>query len=302
MTPPPSTGADVPTAAGARATTDAPAIHDNPALARAECGDAGPTLVLLHGVTRCRDDWRPVLADLARNWRVVAVDHRGHGDSARGRRYLVSDYIADAVRLVRDEIAAPVVLLGHSLGAMVAAGVAAALPDLVRAAILEDPPFHGMGERIAGTAWQAQFIGMQAAARRGGTIDDLAAALADIVLPRPNGTTVRLGEIREPAAVRWSAECLARLDPEALSPVIAGRWLDGYDPVTVAARIRCPVTLLAADPLAGGALAHDEAEAFVAAADGCDVERFPGSGHLLHWQHPGRVVAAVARLGARIHA
>lgn len=285
-----------PTAAEAQATADAPAI------ARTDAGGAGPTLVLLHGVTRCRDDWRPVLADLARRWRVVAVDHRGHGDSARGRRYLVSDYVADAVRLVRDEIAAPVALLGHSLGAMVAAGVAAALPDLVQGAILEDPPFHGMGERIAGTAWQAQFIGMQAAARQGGTIDELAGALADIVLPRPDGTTVRLGEIREPAALRWSGECLARLDPEVLSPVIAGRWLDGYDPMVTAARIRCPVVLLAADPQAGGALAHDEAAAFAAAVDCCDVERFPGAGHQLHWQHPGRLVAAVERFRARIDA
>jgi len=277
-----------------------PAGDDAPTLARGDSGGAGPTLLLLHGVTRCRDDWRPVLADLSPRWRVIAVDHRGHGDSARGSRYLVADYVADAVRLIRDEIATPVVLLGHSLGAMVAAAVAAALPGLVQGVILEDPPFHGMGERIAGTSWQAQFRGMQAAARRGGTVDELAVSLAAIVLPRPDGTTVRLGEIREPAAIRWSAECLARLDPEVLSPVIAGRWLDGYDPLEIAARIRCPAVLLAADPRAGGALADDEAAAFAVAAGDCELERFPGSGHLLHWQHPRRVAAAADRLRTRV--
>ena len=271
-----------------------------PAIALVESGAEGPPLVLLHGVTRCRDDWRPVLPALGRDWRVIAADHRGHGDSGRAEGYLVADYVADAVRLVRDAIGEPVVILGHSLGAMVAAGVAAAVPDLVRGAILEDPPFHGMGARIAGTAWQPLFAGMQAAARRGGTVDDLAKALADIVLPTADGGTTRLGALRDPAALAWSAACLARLDPEVFVPLVAGRWLDGYDPVGVARQIRCPVVLLHADPRAGGALADDEAAAFATAVADCHVERFPGAGHLLHWQVPDRVVAAVESLGARM--
>jgi pimeloyl-ACP methyl ester carboxylesterase len=273
----------------------------SPAIAFAESRPDGPAVVLFHGVTRCRDDWRTVLQGLtrpdeARPWRAIAVDHRGHGDSARADRYLVTDYVADAVRLVRDEIATPVVLLGHSLGAMVAAGVAAELPDLVRGAVLEDPPFHGMGARIHGTAWQAQFVGMQAAGRRGGSVADLAAALAAIELPAPGGGTIRLGDVRDADAIHWSASCLARLDPEVLTPVIAGRWLDGYDPVEVARHIRCPVVLLQADPRAGGALADDEAASFAAAAESCAVEHFPGCGHLLHWQHPDGILAAVERL------
>lgn len=279
----------------------------SPAIAFAESRPAGPTVVLFHGVTRCRDDWQGVLPGLdrvagPRGWRVIAVDHRGHGDSARADRYLVTDYVADAVRLVRDEIAAPVVLVGHSLGGMVAAGVAAELPDLVRAAVLEDPPFQGMAARIHGTGWQAQFAGMQAAGRKGGSVADLAAALGAIELPAPGGGTIRLGDVRDAAALAWSASCLARLDPEVLTPVIAGRWLDGYDPVGVARRIRCPVVLLQADPLAGGALADDEAAAFAAAAADCTVERFPGCGHLLHWQHPDRIIAAVDRCGHLVDA
>lgn len=272
-----------------------------PAIASAESRPDGPPVVLFHGVTRCRDDWKSVLPDLARTdrarpWRVIAVDHRGHGDSARSDRYLVADYVADAVRLVRDEIAQPVVLLGHSLGAMVAAAVAAALPDVVKGAVLEDPPFHGMGTRIHGTAWQAQFVGVQAAGRRGGSVDELAAMLAEIELTVAGGGTVRLGSIRDAATLRWSAACLARLDPEVLTPVIAGRWLDGYDPAEIAGRISCPVVLLHADPRAGGGLADDEAAEFAATARRCRVERFPGSGHLLHWQHPDAIVAAVERL------
>ena len=137
-------------------------------LAIKDTGGPGTPLVLLHGVTRNGDDWRPILPLLAQSHRVITVDQRGHGGSPRAESYLVADYCRDAVVLVRDRIAGPVVLVGHSLGAMVAAAVAAESPDLVRAAVLEDPPFQGMGDRIGGTVWQAQFIGMRNAAREGG--------------------------------------------------------------------------------------------------------------------------------------
>jgi pimeloyl-ACP methyl ester carboxylesterase len=267
-----------------------------PSLLLVEGDRNGPPLVLLHGVTRAHGDWSPLLDRLAETWRVIAIDQRGHGESARAGRYLVADYVADAVRIVRDVIGEPVAILGHSLGAMVAAGVAASLPELVRGIVLEDPPFQTMGERIEGSAWQAQFRGMQEAARRGGSIDERAAALAAIVLPRPGGGTVRLGELRDQAALRWSATCLARLDPDVLTPVIAGRWLEGYDPLAVARAIRCPVRLLQADPAAGGALADDESAAFAAAVAECTVERFPGVGHAIHWAEPERVCAAAATI------
>ncbi len=272
-----------------------------PSLLLAE-GGGGPPLLLLHGVSRMHGDWSAVFDGLEASWRVIAVDQRGHGGSDRADRYLVVDYVVDAVRLVRDEIREPVVILGHSLGAMVAAGVAAALPTLVRGVVLEDPPFHSMGRRIAGSAWQSQFSGMLSAACAGGTAEELAKALADIVLPLSDGGTVRLGAVRDAAALRWTAACLAKLDPEVLTPVIAGHWLDGYDPEGIARQIRCPCVLLQADPTAGGALAEDEARSFVEAAGSCEVERFPGSGHLLHWQHPDRVVAAVERLRQKVAA
>jgi pimeloyl-ACP methyl ester carboxylesterase len=275
----------------------------HPSLAIAEGGvSGGPPLLLLHGLTRGHGDWFPLLPRLALRWRLIAVDQRGHGCSARAERYLVSDYAADAVRLVRDEIGGPVMILGHSLGAMVAAAVAAELPDLVQGIVMEDPPFHAMGERIAGTAWQSQFSGMRDAALRGGTVEDLATAIAAIQLPRPDGSSVRFGDIRDPAAIRWSADCLSRLDPETLTPVIAGRWLDGYDAVRLASVIQCPVRLLQADPASGGALSDADRDAFATAAADCVVERFPGVGHLIHWVEPARVADSIdAMWTARRH-
>lgn len=256
------------------------------------CG-AGPVLLLLHGVTRCGADWEPLLPALAENWQVFALDQRGHGESPRADRYFVIDYVADAVRFVREEIGEPIILFGHSLGAMVASAVAAELPDRVRGIILEDPPFHTMGNRIAGTAWQAQFREMQEIARHGGSVETITDALAEIRLPASGGGFQRLGDLRDRTSLAWSAQCLARLDPEVLTPVIEGHWLDGYDFPDVLSRVRCPAFLLHADPNAGGALTHTDAEAVVATISDCRHIRFPGCGHNLHRDHPDAVLRAL---------
>ncbi len=253
---------------------------------------SGPLLLLLHGVTRCGSDWEPLLPALAANWKVIALDQRGHGDSPREGNYFVADYVADAVRMVRDELETPLVIFGHSLGAMVAAAVAAELPQRVRGIVLEDPPFHTMGNRITGSSWQSQFIGMQEVARRSGSIDEITDALADIRLPCDSGGYKRLGEVRSRASLNWSAQCLSRIAPEVLTPVIEGRWLDGYDMQAVFSNMKCPTLLLQADPNAGGALTDADAEAACATIASCRLVRFAGCGHQLHRDRPAEVLQA----------
>ncbi|WP_461786221.1 alpha/beta fold hydrolase [Prosthecobacter sp.] len=261
---------------------------------------AGPVLLMLHGVTRCGADWEPLLPVLAAHWQVIALDQRGHGTSPRAGSYLVTDYVADVVSFVQEETAAPVVVFGHSLGAMVAAAVAAELPDRVRGIILEDPPFHTMGNRIAGSAWQAQFTGMREAARKGGSVEEITDALADIRLPASGGGFKRLGDLRERTSLAWSAECLSQLDPEVLTPVIEGRWLDGYDFPSLLAGLRCTTLLLQADPSAGGALTDADAESLMSIVSNCQHVRFPGCGHNLHRDRPESVLQAFADFAASL--
>src|SRR4051812_30612267 len=78
----------------------------------------GPTLLLLHGVARNWRDWQPLLPELSKAWHVVALDHRGHGQSERASSYRVIDYARDAVRFLQEEFAEPITIVGHSLGAM----------------------------------------------------------------------------------------------------------------------------------------------------------------------------------------
>ncbi|MBU6303533.1 MAG: alpha/beta hydrolase [Verrucomicrobia bacterium] len=259
-----------------------------PRLHRSIAG-SGPIVLLLHGVTRCGADWDPLNHALTSHARVIALDQRGHGASPRADRYLVTDYVADTVRFISEEVDGPLMLFGHSLGAMVSAAVAAARPDLVRGIVLEDPPFHTMGNRIGGSAWEAQFIGMRGIARQGGSHEAMTDALSALRIPMAGGGFRTLGELRDRASLGWSARCLGRMDPEVLTPVIEGRWLDGYDLAGTLSGIRCPVLLLQGDPSAGGALTDEDAAAIESAVARCSRLPFPGCGHQIHRDRPEEV-------------
>jgi pimeloyl-ACP methyl ester carboxylesterase len=164
--------------------------------------------------------------------------------------------------------------------------------------ILEDPPFHTMGNRIAGSAWQAQFIGMREAARCGGSVVEIADALADIRIPVNDGGFKRLGELRDRSSLEWSAECVSQLDAEVLTPVIEGRWLDGYDINSILSGIRCPTLLLQGDPSVGGALTDVDADGILASQPSCRRVRFTGCGHQLHRERPAVVLQEVAKFSS----
>lgn len=81
--------------------------------------ETGPTLVLLHGWTCSRRFWHPQIVELSRDFRVVAFDLRGHGDSGPGE--FSTDALADdlsAVLAACLPAGERAVLMGHSMGAM----------------------------------------------------------------------------------------------------------------------------------------------------------------------------------------
>jgi pimeloyl-ACP methyl ester carboxylesterase len=251
------------------------------------------TLLLLHGVTRCWRDWEPLLPELAREWRVVALDHAGHGQSDRPPgAYRVADYARHVAEFVRENCPEPPVVFGHSLGAMVALGIATECP--VAGTVLEDPPFHTMGRDIAATPYRAQFAGMQEVARRGGTVEAMTNGLAHIHIPTPGGET-RLGDIRDRESLRFSAECLAQADPDIFTPLVAGEWLDGFDHTALWSRVRCPVLLFQGDPSAGGTLTDADADLAERSLASCRRIRCAGVGHQIHRTIPDYVLATLRK-------
>jgi len=244
---------------------------------------AGPPLLFLHGVGRCWQDFVPLMTALSSRWQVCGLDFRGHGRSSRTPdKYLVRDYVRDALSAFR-HIGQPIVLYGHSLGALVAALSAAELGDQVRGAILEDPPLETLGPGIEQTPFYAFFQLMRAVCASSLDVRALAQHLADARVPAtgfPDG--VRVGDVRDGASLRFFAACLKRIDPQLWEPLLAGRWLEGYHLDQELPKIACPTLLLQGDVLQGGMLedgAACRAERLIP-----DCIRIPvaGVGHLIH--------------------
>jgi len=108
-----------------------------------ETGDASPgrpAMILLHGIARHAHTFDHIAGDFSRTYRVLAVDMRGHGDSAwsPGGAYLVQDYVKDLEGLVDQLRLTRVTLLGNSTGGRVAQVYAGLHPDNVARLVVED--------------------------------------------------------------------------------------------------------------------------------------------------------------------
>jgi len=106
-----------------------------------EWGDAGKQpLILLHGIGRVAHTFDHLAAHFSGNYRVLAVDMRGHGDSgwSPDGAYLVEDYVKDIEGLASQLKLRNIVIWGNSTGGRVAQVFAGLHPDLVAGVISED--------------------------------------------------------------------------------------------------------------------------------------------------------------------
>jgi len=252
--------------------------------ARTENDGAQP-LLCLHGVTRCWQSFQPLIPTLALRWQVYALDHRGHGKSGRAKGYFAIDYAPDAVRFLRDEIKRPAVVYGHSLGAMAAAAVAAEAPDLVRAVILEDPPFDTMGANIKSYPLYPYFVAIESLAGSAMGLPQLVEKLGAIEIGALNGKTA-LRDVRDASALRFTAKCLRQLDPAVMAPITRSQWLKGYDLQSIASRIQSPALVMQADANVGGMLTDGDADFLELAIADVTRVRVGGVGHQIHTAAP----------------
>jgi pimeloyl-ACP methyl ester carboxylesterase len=206
-------------------------------------------------------------------------DARGHGRSSRiGGRFTVDRLAADAAGLLDALGVRGALVLGHSMGAVTAAALAADRPDLVRAVILEDPPLDPPP--------------VDDLVRRHGFLDDLASWQAV-----PDDERHRIAAERQPAWHRletdpW-ADAKLRVDPDLAGHLDAFRrfpWREALDRLTV------PGLLLTGDPRLGALVSELVAEeAMRRWAAGRHV-RIAGAGHCVRrdrWAAAIREIRAV---------
>lgn len=250
-----------------------------------ECQEAGTgprPLVLVHGFTGSRDDWREHLAPLARLGRTLAVDQRGHGGSSNPgdpAGYTLDQLCADLDAVLQQLDAFPCDLLGHSMGGMVALRYALAHPERTSSLLLMDTSAGPLQVPEAARAMLdaagqlARSAGMAAVAERLRGVLETAGGFDPVPLSAADAFDTSFERVRPK---------LEQMDPEAFATL--GRSLFEEPPLSERLReIRCPTTVIVGE----SDLAFREASRALAdAIEGAELRVIPESGHQPQLESP----------------
>jgi pimeloyl-ACP methyl ester carboxylesterase len=260
--------------------------------------DNGPPLVLLHGLGRRWQVFDPLIPALSKNWHIFAPDLRGHGKSTHvDAGYRGKEYALDVVRFLEKRVAAPAVLLGHSLGGMIALWITAHYPSRVRALIVGDSMLLGKAFE-PGTMYPMLFAGLRNLASKKCSLAELADGLALIKIRVPSlNEDVAIGDLpgndREHLLL-W-ASCVRQVDPDAFTMTLDGSSLQDWDGDNLLREVKCPTLLLQGNPALGALMSDDDVTRALSVLPHAVHVSFPTLGHALYIQQPEPVLRAVSR-------
>lgn len=244
----------------------------------------GEPIVMLHGVTNRWQSFLPVLPLFGGRYHTYALDHRGHGHSGRAADGYQSGQLSnDVIQFLQEIVRRPVVLIGHSLGAMIAARVAAEVPHLVKAAVLSDPPLSAAVDRDGAVPpWFSQYLDLvRSAATQQEKLSELA-AIAQETDPFADGTTLN-AQLRS----------LELVDPEVLVTGAEKRLFADFAVNTILPNICCPVLFLQGNPKLGGVVSEEEAQRALELIPHATHVQLTDMGHSLHIPQPSTFFSLV---------
>lgn len=251
-----------------------------PAFDAAGQGDAA--VLMLHGIGGGRSIWNAAASGTLQavadaGYRALALDLPGYGDSAGLGPPDMDAFVAALLAVIDQEQPQRVLLLGHSMGGMVAQEFAARLPERVHGLALAcTSALFGKADG----AWQRQFIAERLAPLDAGLG---MAGMADKLVPG-------LVSPMAPEAARRSArDVMARVPESTYRAALA--TIAGFDRREALAAIRVPTLLLAAE--------HDKTappevmERMAARIAGSEYVCLRDAGHIANAEAPAAFNAAV---------
>jgi pimeloyl-ACP methyl ester carboxylesterase len=277
----------------------------------ADFGGSGPTMVLVHGLGGAHVNWVTVGSALAARARVLAPDLAGFGRTPLAGR--TAD--VDANRALLDRFVAavaegPVILVGNSMGGLIAMLQAAHHPESVAALVLVGPAqprpyarfvdplvaltfaayaFPGVGERLV--RWRAARLGPERTVRQ-----TLAFCCADAACLPPEVVAAHVALARERHTMPWAHAAFLQAARSLVAMVARRRQL-----ASVVRAIAAPTLIVQGSvdrlvPLAAS-------QATVALRPDWSLAVFEGVGHVPQLEAPERFVATTfAWLDAQVPA
>jgi len=234
----------------------------------------GPTVIFVHGSTSDYTYWEQQIGAFAQRYHVVAYSRRYNfpNDNPPVSGYSAVMDADDLAQLIQSLGHAPVFVIGHSYGALTALFLAARHPELLRAAVLAEPPVISLlrelsgsnaarGKAIYADIQQRMVVPMNDAFTRGDEEGGLAAFMA-YVLNDPNAWA-KMSLRDKVEAIRDAREFEVIFPHGTLFPEL---------PVEALRRIQVPMLLMS------GARSYP----FLSVIDTALVKLLPNSEHIIY--------------------
>jgi N-formylmaleamate deformylase len=236
-------------------------------------GGAGVPVIVIPGITSPAISMDFVARELTDLVRPLLLDTRGRGFSDDGPAYSLADYAADTQAVIDGLGLDRPVLLGHSMGARIAAATALRTP--LRGTVLVDPPMSGPGRGPYPTTL-ATFRAQLAAAQRGTDADEVA------------GSWPRWPRREQELRSRWLASCAEQAIVDTHGGFESEDFFD-YWPAVPA-----PTVLVhgAQSPVVTAAGVEEAAAANPAAR----LVEIPDAGHMVFWDNPPMALKTVREI------
>jgi pimeloyl-ACP methyl ester carboxylesterase len=247
-----------------------------------EWGDpSAPVVVFLHGVLLHADPYELIVAPISSaGYRVLALDQRGHGQSAHLDDYSWQAFVDDLAAFWTAVDLESVDVIGHSMGGGNACRFAALHPGAVSRLVLVDEPLAaepsedepGFWGNVAALMppdrWESREAFIAAAAR---------------LFPRaqPKALALQSREMVPGEDGRFDARYMPDLEVLGHSaPAADEQW-------EMCARVDCPVLVMRAEH--SELLTAAGAAQIVAALPSATLVELPDSGHMVNWENPSGV-------------
>jgi 3-oxoadipate enol-lactonase len=243
-------------------------------------GEGDLTLFLLHGIGGSKEYWNAELEVFAdAGYRAVALDLPGYGDSETIEPYVLSGVARSLERLIDSIAPKRAVLLGHSMGGMVALEAWAAYPHKIAGLILSGTsPAFGKPDG----AWQQEFL-----RQRLGPLDE-GRSMSDLA---PRLVRAMVASDADAAGVERAITIMSAVPPQTYRCALHA--LMSFDRRALLPTISVPTLALAGelDPNAPPLVMQKMAEKI----PGATYECLPRTGHLASLEQPAAFADSILR-------
>lgn len=237
------------------------------------------SILLIHGFSDNGLCWTPIARLLERSYDVIMPDMRSHGQSARIHIEVPVDLASDMVDLIQTlQIPRPVII-GHSMGAMIAYQVGTRYSNLAKAIILEDPPW-----------WMPQqSMGIQAE----NTMKEWARQLPAQTIGEIETANRKDHPDWSDEMVRIMSESKKQFDPTLVDILFNNLNRNRSEWLTTIESINIPLLIITGNPELGGIVTKEVISKIQEINLKVKIITIPDAGHLIHFDKQNKFTEIV---------